>query len=113
MLELNKISYSSMLSRKSSNLILLSYFAFVMLVLWSPESKTGKGRVSPSNWINDTGFGKCQETIMFCSIPCGQKKKKSLAAVITVYRNSHTLFCPLKFRHKIVIVLILLMQLSQ
>ena len=50
---------------------------------------------------------------MFCNIPCGQKKKKSLAAVITVYRNSHTFFCPLKFRHKIVIVLILLIQLSQ
>ena len=35
MLELNKISYSSMLSRKISNLILLFYFAFVMLVLLS------------------------------------------------------------------------------
>ena len=49
---------------------------------------------------------------MFCSIPCGQKKifsssKLQSTEIVICF------FCALQLRHKIVIVLILLMQVSQ
>lgn len=74
MLELNKISYSSMLSRKSPNLMLLSYFAFVVLVFWSPESKTGKGRVLQTELMT-LGLESAKRPLSFAVYPVDQKKK--------------------------------------
>ena len=77
------------------------------------KAKLGKGELVLQIELMTLGLESAKRPLCFAIYPVDKKKKKSLAAVITVYRNSHTFFCPLKFRHKIVIVLILLIQLSQ
>ena len=75
MLELNKISYSSMLSRKSPNLMVLSYFAFVVLVLWSPDSKLGKGELVLQTELMTLGLESAKRPLCFAVYPVDQKQK--------------------------------------